>query len=511
MRQIALLLAFLWVMAAAWGVSAKLGLQEDEALFATGMYTPDNVRYAVADHRVALMIFPYIGALKSWLYSGWFSVVEPGLRTIRMPMAFAGAVMLVLLADVAYRLAGKRALLLVVLVGATQPVWLLATTMDWGPIALQTMLLVMGLWALQRGWALAAGLAWGIALFDKATFSWVLGGLGLAALFWWRQLLPPGNWRQWGRWPVLHWAAGLVLGSLPLWYFNWKNGFETFRSNAHLSFEDLPTKWSAFQYVLDGRAVISYFIRSEGPPKGSWLFALMLVALLAALWKRNRAALAAWVAAAAALLVMFGTVNAGGSAHHHLLAWPLLLLATALSLAALERGKWVALFFAGYVAVMQCSLWMLHKQKLEAMGGQRMWSVALVEMAKDMMARRPERLYVTDWGLGNGMLLLSKGTVRARMLSDDWGQPEQPPQGRQQIAERLREPGVVLLRFTEDAPYFPSTWVEVDKLQLNWKVTEYRDAQGRVVVAAFEKQADGPKGPAALPASPQPAPPQAIR
>src|SRR5262245_19498134 len=71
---------------------------------------------------------------------------------------------------------------------ATDPVFLLSTCFDWGPVALQ---LVMGCGALlalirfQRGggmkWAATAGALIGLALWNKALFLWALTGAIVAA------------------------------------------------------------------------------------------------------------------------------------------------------------------------------------------------------------------------------------------------------------------------------------------------------------------------------------------
>src|SRR5437868_7387516 len=64
------------------------GIQNDEALFASGIYRPFNVKYSVniMGFNVPLMIMTYVGALKSWLYTPVFGVWPPSAYSVRLPV-----------------------------------------------------------------------------------------------------------------------------------------------------------------------------------------------------------------------------------------------------------------------------------------------------------------------------------------------------------------------------------------------------------------------------------------
>src|SRR5438094_112537 len=87
------LAACLMFLITGWMFLARLGIQNDEALFANGIFKP----YAVASvlrighSRLPLMLMSYLGTLKSWIYRPVFQLFGTGVQAMRAPMLLAGA------------------------------------------------------------------------------------------------------------------------------------------------------------------------------------------------------------------------------------------------------------------------------------------------------------------------------------------------------------------------------------------------------------------------------------
>ena len=168
-----------------------LGLQNDEALFANGIFKP----YAVADvlrighSTLPLMLMSYLGTLKSWIYRPIFQLFGTGVVAMRLPMLLAGAASIWIFYILLRRIAGERAALFGCGLLAVDSMYLLTSTFDWGPVALQHLLLLSAMTLLFRFFRDPRPrlLFWGcfllgLAMWDKALAIWMIGGMGVALL-----------------------------------------------------------------------------------------------------------------------------------------------------------------------------------------------------------------------------------------------------------------------------------------------------------------------------------------
>jgi hypothetical protein len=171
------------------------GLYYDEALFyppAAKLYlgcdVPAGVTYQIGCIPVVLRP-PYLGALKAWLYAGLFTVVEPSMLTIRLPMILVQFASIVLLTvSWAPRIGRANALLLFAIL-CTDTASIFHARIDWGPYALANFFKVAALCAAiawvetgrPRMLALL-GLSAVLGVYDKLNFLWVIGSLGAALL-----------------------------------------------------------------------------------------------------------------------------------------------------------------------------------------------------------------------------------------------------------------------------------------------------------------------------------------
>src|SRR5579872_513913 len=122
------------------------GIEDDEAFFTTAIYGPLNphFRIVVFHHTIPLMIWPYAGALKAWLYRPILALFGPSAWSFRGPVVLAGAATILLLFRFASHLANRRAAVFACLLLASDPSFLLTNTYDWGPVAMEHLLLMTG-------------------------------------------------------------------------------------------------------------------------------------------------------------------------------------------------------------------------------------------------------------------------------------------------------------------------------------------------------------------------------
>ena len=202
-----------------------LGVQNDEALFASAIYEPRAVAYMlhIGHSQVPLMLMSYLGTLKAWIYSPIFRAFGTGVWALRDPVLLAGVASVWLFFLLLRRMAGERAAIIGCGLLAADSLYLLTTCFDWGPVALQHLLLVGGLLLLIRFYqtskdlALAGGcFVMGLAMWDKALAAWMLTGIVVAGIVTFRrQILAVITVRR-----VVMGALAFSLGALPLIIYN---------------------------------------------------------------------------------------------------------------------------------------------------------------------------------------------------------------------------------------------------------------------------------------------------
>ena len=165
-----------------------VGIQSDESLFSEPLYTQVARQFRIRrlHHDIPLMVMSYVGALKTWLYAAVFALWKPGIWSLRLPALLAGAATIWLFYRLLDRAVGARAALAGAALLATDITFLLTTTFDWGPVALQHLLLTGGMLLVLGGYQDQSRkkVGWGfflfgLAMWDKALFSWMLSGIAI--------------------------------------------------------------------------------------------------------------------------------------------------------------------------------------------------------------------------------------------------------------------------------------------------------------------------------------------
>jgi hypothetical protein len=350
----------------------RLGIYTDEALIGNGIYARGAPWYSwtFGDSELPIMLISYVGALKTWIYSGIFAIWAPGPLSLRLPMVLLAAASLILFFRLLDRVVGgtagrkaaqRNTAWIGTLLLATDTSFLLIGATDFGFIVLQlffklaAMLLLLRFHRDNNRWALAGGFfLLGLALWDKAVFLWVLFGLGVAVVTVFpRTVLRHATLRN-----VAVAAVSMLIGALPLVIFNIARPLETLRANAKLTREPVLAKAGLLARTIDGYVMFDFMTAVDTPPNpgqprhwyqslsvtlADWTrhprHNLMLIALLAAslaiipLWRTEARSpmLFGLIASVGTWIPMALTAGAGAAAQHTILLWPFPILVIAVA------------------------------------------------------------------------------------------------------------------------------------------------------------------------------------
>ena len=448
------------------------GIQEDEALFSIPFFHPTAPEFRVRmfHHTIPIMVMTYVGTLKTWIYWPLIRWFGSSVWSVRVPVALTGALTVFIFYHLIRRIqltqdrpgalfaASAGALLL-----ATDPVFLLTNTFDWGPVALEHVLLVTGCFLLFRfatnpsqKWFLPLGFfCFGLALWNKALFVWALSGLIAAtiAVFWpeVRRSLTPRN--------AATAAAAFSMGALPFIVYNLRSPNATLSQNAHLETDRMPSKWLQLGRAANGASLFGYMTGEADAPlkapssrrgrvaewiwrrlgehresEAFYVYGAMLA--LAPWWWRSRAARFSLVFLVVAWGMMALTRNAGAAAHHDVLLWPFPILFAVSVLASLP-WRWIAIAVAAGMVLMNLLVVNQYVLQFERDGAAPDYSDALFALNPELPEN--QTIYVTDWGMNATLELSHQGRLRIQpahgALMDDSPNLEQQAQLRAMLAD----------------------------------------------------------------------------
>ena len=470
---------------------SRLGVQNDESLFANGIFKPYVLAYKYPWGRAGLpvMLMSYLGAFKSWIYRPIFLRFGTGVWAMRVPMLLAGAASVWIFYLLLRRVAGQRAALFGCGLLATDSLYLLTTCFDWGPVALQHLLLLSGMFLLlgfyqhRRHLWLAWGCFFlGLAMWDKALAIWMLAGIALALILVFpKQIVRVTNLRR-----VAISVLAFALGALPLIVYNIEKPLATFRGNTSWDTSDVAGKGHLLATTVDGGALFGW-INMEGwqthnphlphgaldaasarisalaghPRRSLLLYAFALALLLAPLARGHalRAILFALLAMAIAWAQMAVTANAGGSVHHAILLWPLPQMVIAISFAAASRRLRAAGIpaLAVVLAVLMVSALLVtneYRCVILRNGGSRGWTDAIFRLADYFKGVSQGNLFCEDWGIMDNLRLLSRGKLPLVVGTDPFTRPARNDNEREFLANAISNPDCIFINHTRDFEFF---------------------------------------------------------
>ena len=443
------------------------GLHYDEVLFANAALGNIDGSFVawettVAGCRLPVMLMPYLGALKAYLYYPLFKWWGPGVVAVRLPVIMLGLVTLLFTYSFARQTLGPCAALLSVVFLASDPTFIFMQRTDWGPNALMMILKVASLYFvfrwLNKGEFLWLGVAcflMGVGVFDKVIFVWYVTALAVALpLCFWPSLKRRLNVK----------SCGLALlcflaGCFPFIVFTIKtHGDSLTNPNLfHLSrLQDFILRWNVLIGTLNGTAVYNFFnneflqrlasllrrgneaslqgtlaaaketIATDGTFQVGVLFLSILI--IAALLRKGRLQFGSNVLFCLFLPVLmlgmiFMTPGATGI-QHFVTVYPFshLLIASALcqseGLDKLQSQRWfpsyrLAAFALGLLFfISQLHTDVRYLRSLRRTGGVGIWSDAIYPLA-EYTQDHPDKFYaLMDWGFSNQLLVLTQGRVR---------------------------------------------------------------------------------------------------
>ena len=485
----------------------RLGIENDEALFATAFYLPANSEQYIVHlghSRLPLMLIHYLGTLKSWIYRPLLHFWGTSVEAMRLPVLLVGAATLWLFYLLLRRVAGERAALIGCGLLSVDAMYLLTICFDWGPVALQHLLILGGALSLVRFWqdrnepALALGFfLFGLALWDKAIAIWVLSGLGVAALLTIpRQIFDRVTFRR-----VAVAVLALAFGALPLIVYNLRSDMGTLKGTAAFDSSNLRSKARALERGLSGSLLFGWLTpenwqtqnphaprsrlelasaavaERSGHPRHSLVLYAFFAALLLAPLARGaalRAILLATVAMIVAWCQMAFTAGAGGGAHHILLLWPLpqAVIGISFSAASQRLGRAGVPLLATTLAVLLASgLAVMNEYYAQVVrnGGAVAWTDAVFPLSSYLEKVPAQELFCLDWGYLDTLRVLSNGRLPLRVGSVQISKQTLAPEDSRALDQMISQPDHLFLAHTREFEFYPG---------LSARLTQYAEAAG---------------------------------
>ncbi len=419
-----------------WNV-AHPGLYYDEMLFVdAALGQPNNIFRYINFGELPVMLMPYIGALKAWLYYPIFKLFGVTAYSVRLPMVLLGALTLWLNYLVLLRAFSRPVALVFLAMAAVEPATLFHTRLDWGPTALMmcfrsVMLLATVQWirTQQPRWLLTLLAAALFGIFDKLNYLWLCVALAAALLTVYPRTLLEfcrNNLRF-----CMATAAVLVLIAVGiLTYMRTAVPLEEELGQSDWNYRYIVVK-QLLQATMAGTGVYTVVTRAPddvalGLPHLQVLTFALAAALALAIALRHRID---WrmttffgVFAAVIVIALFFTRQATGPHHTATLApmW-LMLLAIAFGqpFATAEAGQWTKILAGIAIAVVCLSslrIDAINLRGFEARPEPR-WDPGSAALVNEI-ERHPGRLIITaDWGSGTIINGLMNGNVT---IFDNW-------------------------------------------------------------------------------------------
>jgi len=453
------LLAFLLI--AGWNVATP-GFYYDELLFVDAAQGgPNGIFKFINFGSLPVMLMPYIGALKAWLYYPIFKLFGVTAGSVRWPMILIGALTLWFNYKVALHAFSRPVALMFLAMAAVEPSTLFHTRLDWGPTTLMMLfrsllLLAAVLWIKTREpkYLVALLAVAVVGVFDKLNFLWLCPAVVLAlALVYPRQLVDFCLQRKL--------VSGALAGTTVLLGI----GLLIYMRD-HLPLEDeignfdwalrRHEVWSLARYTLAGTGVYAVTTTALDEATIATLHlrvltvAMFIVAALALHYRRSinwKPVLFFVIFMAVTLAEVFATRQATGPHHLATLAplW-LLMLAIPLGQSFADSTRRSALMATAVVIVTAVCLSSLRVDLHNLHGfannpGDR-WDPASTVLAEEVGRYPGTTVVTTDWGTGSIISGVLNGNVR---VLDYWPHFTAPfDAGLEVVYRNLLESGAAL-------------------------------------------------------------------
>jgi hypothetical protein len=422
------------------------GLYYDETLF---VGPAAGERPYLKCFGLPLLIFPYIGALKSWVYSPIFAVFGVSPVSIRLPAILISCGTLALGYALARRILTPPWAVAFTGACAVHPGFVLLTRVDLGPVALMLFLKALCLVLLFKWLDSSQKICWSVigvcilGFFDKFNFIWFIVALALST----SAIYGAEIFRKLRSVPVrvlLPTAAMLLVAGLIVL----RIVYPLLRApHGPVPAGRLSQIWALYESMCTGGATAYLWFKSS-PDIPSWMgwgvltvtaiFLLLTLVTYAFAPRARKNVDTHTLKFCLWCLLMFGVIfleivitpQAGGP-HHMMMLFPFDLLAAfsaaflfANAVPGIQRP---AVFLEGCLLVVWAASnlksFEMHFSKFKDLSSFRgRWSphVELLANYLNKNARNVDSIYTTDWGIGFQLTALCRPDVR-RKVKDSWG------------------------------------------------------------------------------------------
>ncbi len=410
----------------------------DEMLFvnaALGGQDDTSVTTRIAG--VPVMLMPYIGALKAWIYAPIFRCFGVSVWSLRLPAVGLGAASIALTYLYVSRLFTPQAGRLAAWLTAVEPSFIFHTRWDWGPSAVMMVCKALLLVGVAEWWrsgrvrgCWVALIAAVLGTFDKANFVWIVVGVGVATL-----LTAPRSLMPLLRRRFASISAGLLLVAVAgaAWSLS-RGGFPPSRE---LVTSGLTARAAVvgglLTQTMGGVGPYGFIIGDAGRlgrlQTGSLAAAGMMALiawLLCAQRRRMLRPLLFVIAASAVLLAQIVLTRRATGPHHTALLSPLWLVALAgmaatpftptgddeNRMARLRVARILSLAAVGLVMLGSIAVNVAYLNRVDGPVANVRWDPGINRLVA-FARNHPDRQYVSvDWGIHTVLHGLTQGRVR---------------------------------------------------------------------------------------------------
>ena len=461
--QIAMMIAPLTALCLACILIPYPGLEGDECVF--GMATFGGLArefcISIFHHQFPLMIFYYAGSLKGLLFWPILHLFGANIWSIRLPIALAGAVTALLTYDFAQRIANRQVAIIAAMLIATDPIFILTNTLDWGPVAMEHVLLLTALALFVRGRLQLACFVVGLAFWNKAVFIWAFTGLIVGGLT--------------AYWPVIRkqfpgpklaarCVLAFLLGSAPLLLYNIRRPASTLQSNVHMSFAGFGDKVTSLHYTLDGSDLFGVVAGMDGVtdhtgPRFHDLFLpALLLSVVITIWRFRAAELKPARFAlgfCAGSLFLIALTRYTGFAHHLVLIYPMPQILVGTVLASIER-RYLREALAILLVAANLLVFDTYITQLRRSGPYGLFTDATFALSKTLKDG-VDHVYPIDAGLWENIFTMHEGKLRTQALFV-LSQPVA------ELQNALRDPQAVFVDHVPGRQYLAGSAARLDQI-----------------------------------------------
>ena len=429
---------------------ARPGLQYDETLY---VYAALGSDAPIFEYRrigpVPVMLMPYLGALKAFLYAPVFRLFGVSVLSIRLPVILIAGMALVVIWWLARQTLGNYSAAILVALTAPDPVIIYTSRADWGPTVLAMFLKLLALlllWRCSKRLSVfrisALYLVLLLGIYNKLDFLWFAIGLFVAlAIAYPRHVIRAARRHR----AVILGPSVVFAGCLALMTITIIAPAASSGGNPTGLAYRVTTIGSLYLDTMDGSKVFNSMtgMSLADPDYANWLLVPTVTTPLIAgliLWRRNldlgiaavaRMAMFGGVLATVIFFAMVLTPQADGP-HHVVALWPLPQLLTVAGfwlLAQLPRPQLrrLAVNAGACVAASAVAVSFLRTdvEYERALGGaselSAPWTSAIYKLSSYLEGYpgAVDEIISTDWGTCNQLFALAASEHRTRYF-DLW-------------------------------------------------------------------------------------------